>query len=74
MVATSFPDDLDFEFGILVTPDRRVFQYGYSYRGQAEDGGRLTEWRDETDRWQSRPNAADVAAAMAVLDSRSGKQ
>jgi hypothetical protein len=67
LVATAFPDDDRFEFGIVVTEDGHVFQYGYSYLHSTEDAGEFTEWVNETDRWQSRPNSADVSAAFEVL-------
>ena len=67
LVATSFPDDRDFEFGLVVAEDGRVFQYGYSYLDRAEDAGEFTEWSNETERWRSRPNFQDVAIAFELL-------
>src|SRR5262245_59658613 len=47
-LATSFADDTSFEFGIVVTSDRRVYQFGFDYLHKAVDQGVFTEWVDLT--------------------------
>ena len=67
IVATSFPDDASFEFGVVLTIDRRVFQFGLDYLHRPIEQGVFTEWVDLTDRHQSSPYAEDVAAALDLL-------
>lgn len=48
VLAESFPDDTDFEFGIIITPDRHVFQFGVSWFGDAIENAKLKEWNELT--------------------------
>jgi hypothetical protein len=50
-----FPDDAVFEFGILITSDRRVFQFGYGYLNREVGDGELEEWVDYTVGWHLTP-------------------
>jgi hypothetical protein len=69
-LATSFPDDRRFEYGIVVTPEGHVFQYGYDYLDTEPGEGTFTEWSDETDRWREGAHGNDVAAAMKLATRR----
>jgi hypothetical protein len=55
-LAQTFPDDPCFEFGIVVTGDRRVYQFGFDYLHSAVEQGRFTECHEMTD--------ADVFASV----------
>jgi hypothetical protein len=68
VLAESFEDDEKFEFGILVTADRRVFQYGFRYCDPSFSDGRLTEWNDVTDRKESMPHSSQAATALLLID------
>jgi hypothetical protein len=70
LLADSFEDDINFEFGILVTHDRRVIQYGFSYSDQSFSDGTLTEWNDLTERWNSSPYRSEVSIALEMLDNK----
>lgn len=67
VLATSFPDDTSFEFSILVTSDRHVYQFGLDYLHKPVDQGVFTEWVDLTERHASSPYSDDVAAALDLL-------
>jgi hypothetical protein len=64
--ARSFEDDAQLEFGIIVAPDGRVFEFDYDYRERAEGEGDLTRWEEITQRWESRPGAEDIKAAFEL--------
>jgi hypothetical protein len=68
VLATSFPDDTSFEFGVVVTSNRRVYQFGLAYLHKPVTQGVFTEWVNLTERHASSPYHDDVAAAFAVLE------
>ena len=41
-----FPDDTNFEFGVLVAADGRIYQFGFDYLKRNVSEGVLTEWRE----------------------------
>jgi len=67
ILATSFPDDASFEFGVVVTDDRRVYQFGLDYLHKPVEQGVFTEWVDLTERHAGSPYSDDVAAALELL-------
>jgi hypothetical protein len=66
LLADSFEDDVNFEFGILVTDDRRVIQYGVRYSDPSFKDGKLTEWKDITELWSSSPYRREVSDALSA--------
>ena len=73
IVATSFPDDTAFEFGVLVTSDYRVYQFGLDYLHKSVDQAVLTEWVDLTERHASTKYSEDVAEALEYLAESQGR-
>ena len=67
ILATSFPDDTSFEFGVVVTKDRRVYQFGLDYLHKRVEQGTFTEWLDLTEGYASSPYREEVAAAFDLL-------
>ena len=67
MIADYFLDDTSFYFGILVTSDRRVFQFGYDHLHKSQMEGSLSEWNELTITWRSSPYREEVAAALKSL-------
>ena len=74
LLADSFEDDVNFEFGILVTDDRRVIQYGVQYSGPSFNDGKLTEWKDITELWSSSPYHREVSTALSILDKPQNRE
>jgi len=68
VLATSFPDDNSFEFGVLVTSNRRVYQFGLDYLHGSVEEGVFTEWVDLSEFYAGSPYHDYVAAALAVLE------
>ncbi len=69
LLAVSFEDDENFEFGILVTHDRRVVQYGFRYSDPSGIDGKLTEWRDVTEQKDSLPHRSNISTALSILEN-----
>ena len=67
-LAEHFPDDTCFEFGILVTSDRRAFQFGFDYLHKDVKDAELTEWNDIT---TGSTYDDDVEAGLKYLDGAS---
>ena len=65
-LAYSYPEDLHFELGVIVTPEGRVFQFGFDYLHQSIADGVFTEWEDLTDRYKNSPYRNQVAAALRL--------
>ena len=67
VLAECFPDDNSFEFGVVVTADGGVFQFGFDYLHRSIAEGTLSEWVDLTERHASTPYRATVAEALRLL-------
>ncbi|MET9312340.1 hypothetical protein ABZX12_10960 [Kribbella sp. NPDC003505] len=61
VLADLFPDDVDQDFGVIVTVDRRVFTFVllcYGRRGDLKAqlaDARVGDWTDITEWWQASP-------------------
>jgi hypothetical protein len=71
-LATLFPDDTNMEFGVIVTPDRRVYEFDLHYgKGDLANQAAtatITDWRDRTEWWQSTPHRSDIEDAFRIID------
>ena len=43
-----FPDDIQYEYGVVVTADRRIYQFGFDYLHVGVAQGTFREWREFT--------------------------
>jgi len=66
-LAQFFPDDNSFEFGVVLTEDGLVFQFGYDYLHRDPGTGEFTEFEDWTSTWQISFYSAEIAAARSHL-------
>ena len=64
IVAEWFPDDASFEFGIIITSENKVYQFGYSYMNKPEGNGYFSEWGNLTNTWQNEPHSKSIALAL----------
>jgi hypothetical protein len=64
-----FEDDVNFEFGLILTGDRRVYQIGYRYPDGEVGGGELTEWVDLTHSWRLTPYRDEIDDAFDYLEA-----
>jgi len=62
-----FRDDTQFEFGITVTDDGRVFQFGFDYLHKSADDGSLSEWEDLTDRFRGTPHQESIRLGLGMV-------
>ncbi len=69
VLADSFEDDDQFEFGLIVTPSGEVFQYGYDYRGKDISDGFFREWQNLTDRYKNTPYHEQIKIALKLVGS-----
>jgi hypothetical protein len=47
-LVASFPDDVQYEYGVVVTADGRIYQFGLDYLHVDVALGTFKEWRDFT--------------------------
>lgn len=66
-LARSHEEDDHFEFGVLVTKDRQVIQFGFLYTDESGANGTLTEWNDLTESWATSPYSPEVSAALSLI-------
>lgn len=64
IVAEWFPDDVDFEYGIIVDSNKNVFQFGYDYHKKNEGEGEFLEWQDITSNWKDIPLNKNIEIAL----------
>ena len=64
VVAEWFPDDVRFEYGIIVDLNKQVFQFGYDYFEKKEDHGEFTEWHNITSSWSDIPLFKSVEVVL----------
>ena len=73
-LAAFFPDDTNMEFGIVVSHDKRVYEFEMHYgKGDITHqiaGATITAWNDRSDRWDSDPFSADIREAMELIQDR----
>lgn len=72
ILADLIPDDVDQEFGLLVTEDRRVIEFVLCYgrlgdlKRQAADAT-IGEWKDITSWWDATPHASTIRVALDLV-------
>ena len=62
-----FSDDCQFEFGLLVTQDRRCFQFGFDYLHKAIQQGEFVEWVDLTNSFSETPYGDQFSTGLKML-------
>jgi hypothetical protein len=66
----SFPDDNSFEFGVLITQDGKIMQYGFDYLQKDISEGEFTEWNDITSRFRDTPYGESVSNGIKLRDAK----
>ncbi len=66
-LAYSYPEDLHFELGVLVTADGKVYQYGFDYLHQDISDGTFSEWNELTKTYWQSPYRNRIQRAMQLL-------
>jgi hypothetical protein len=72
ILADMFPDDSCFEFGVLVTHDRRVYQFGFDYLDTPIERASLAEWNEMTGNVAALVCCEQVNVALELLTEASG--
>lgn len=64
-----FPDDEDFEFGIVLTKEQTVFQFGFNYLDSPISKGAFSEWKNITNTWQTSPYRKQIELGLQMLEN-----
>ena len=67
LLAECFPDDAELEFGLVVTQERRLFQFGLDYLHTTVEQGSFAEWVERTADVAGSPCRERAAAALELL-------
>src|SRR4030043_2479433 len=70
VVACSFLEDLYFEYGIVVSKDGKVYQYGFDFLNKEISQGIFKEWNDITDTYQKLHYSKHVEIALDMMKER----
>ena len=68
LAAVVGPEDQDCEFGIIVTPQKQVYEYELGYRRTPVQEAEFSAWRDLTDTYRTRARREAIAAALELVD------
>ncbi len=71
-LAYSYPEDLHFELGVLVTAEGRVYKYGFDYLHQDIADGTFSEWNELTSTYQQSPYRSHIQQALQLLARHEG--
>jgi hypothetical protein len=61
-----FPDDSSFEYGIIITKNKEIYEFGYDYRYKTNDAGELTEWNNLTNTYKTHNWREDIECGLAI--------
>ena len=53
-------------FGLVVTREGEVYQFGYGYPTNQEQHGKFTEWTELTGTWDGSPYSEQVKVAQLL--------
>ena len=72
LLAYSYEEDYQFDYGIVVSHDGRVFQYGFDFLHKDISEGVFTEWNDITNQYQRSPYAKEIEIALHMARENKG--
>jgi DNA-binding Lrp family transcriptional regulator len=70
IVACSYLEDLCFEYGILVSEDAKVYQYGFDFLNKNISEGTFKEWEDITDTYHKLHYSKEIEIALQMVKER----
>lgn len=65
-----FPDDVSFQYGVVVSGDARVYQFGFDYLHRTEAEGVLSEWKDISGSFQSTAFSSNVQIGLSIVQAQ----
>lgn len=68
LLAFSAEDNVNFQFGILVTYGRRVIQYAVQCTDSSFEGGEITKWEELTEIWSASGYRHEISTALSLLE------
>lgn len=71
-LAYSYEEDYQFDYGIVVSPDGHVFQYGFDFLLKDVSEGVFAEWNDMTNQYQRSPYAKEIEIALNMARENKG--
>lgn len=70
ILADIVPDDDGIDFGLIVTEDRRVFEFVFRCIGESYSESDFTEWKELTAHYQGTSWESVTISAFSLLDGR----
>jgi DNA-binding Lrp family transcriptional regulator len=70
VVACSFLEDFSFEYGIVVSKDEKIYQYGFDFLNKEISAGTFKEWEDITETYHKLHYKENIEIALQMLKER----
>lgn len=71
-IAFSYEEDYQFDYGIIVSTERGVFQYGFDFLLKDVSEGLFTEWNELTSSYQKSPHVKKIEIALHMAGENKG--
>ena len=68
IVADCFPDDCQLQFGLIVTNNRKAYQFGFDYLHKTISEGIFSKWKELTESYTTTCYCDRIEHAMSLLD------
>lgn len=70
IVACSYQEDYQYEFGIVVSEDKKIYQYGFDFLHKKIPEGTFKEWNDITEEYHKSPHRKEIEIALQIAKER----
>ncbi len=70
IVACAYPEDYQYEFGIIICEDRKIFQYGFDTLRRSIQKGYFKEWNDITETYPNSQHRKIIEIALRCRDEQ----
>ena len=70
IVACAYPEDYQYEFGIIICEDKKIIQYGFDTLLRSVQKGYFKEWNDITETYPNSQHRKSIATAMGCVDEK----
>lgn len=71
LVVNLMPEDTDLLSGLIVSNERRVYEFEFDWRRTVPEHGHFVVWRDLTSSHESRAFREPIAVALTMVDQLS---
>lgn len=71
LIVNLMPEDTNLLSGLIVSKDRRVYEFEFDWRRTVPENGHFAVWRDLTNSYESRAFREPISVALTLVDQLS---